>query len=279
MTLSRYTRRTLARELVLLLVAAVFCVPLYLLIAVSLKSFSDAYAAPLSFPWHAHWGNYSQAWRTGGRGGLAHGLQSSLVITISSVVSLVAIGSFCAYVIARRASRLTDALYVAFVLGIILPFVLAIVPLYVAMRHLGLLGNYLGMIVLNVGLLMPLTVFLYTGFIRALPRDYEEAAWVDGAGTVRTFRRVVLPLLRPITGTVAVLAGTVIWNEFFIALVFLSGSRYETLPVALYSFVGEFTTQWNLVFCGVAIALAPVLAFYLFAQRHMIRGFASGLRG
>ena len=110
-------------------------------------------------------------------------------------------------------------------LGIILPFQLAIIPLYVGMRHLGLVGSYLGMIVLNVGLLMPLTVFLYTGFIRALPRDYEEAARVDGAGILLTFRRVVFPLLWPVTATVAVLVGIIVWNEFFIALIFLSGSR------------------------------------------------------
>ena len=123
--------------------------------------------------------------------------------------------------------------------GIILPFQLAIIPLFVAMRDLGLIGNYLGMIVLNVGLLMPLTVFLYTGFIRALPRDYEEAARVDGAGILRTYARVVFPLLWPITATVAVLIGIIVWNEFFIALIFLSGSRDQTLPVALYSFVGD----------------------------------------
>ena len=102
------------------------------------------------------------------------------------------------------------------------------------MRDLGLVGDYLGMIVLNVGLLMPLTVFLYTGFIRALPRDYEEAAWVDGAGILRTYARVVFPLLWPITATVAVLAGIVVWNEFFVALIFLAGSRIETVSVALY---------------------------------------------
>ena len=107
-------------------------------------------------------------------------------------------------------------------LGIILPFQLALIPLFVAMLHLGLVGNYLGMIVLNTGLLMPLTVFLYTGFIRALPRDYEEAARVDGAGILRTYAaRVVLPLLRPITATVAVLVGLIVWNEYFVTLIFL----------------------------------------------------------
>ena len=147
------------------------------------------------------------------------------------------------------------------------------------MRDVGLVGNYLGMIVLNIGLLMPLTVFLYTGFIRALPRDYEEAARVDGAGILRTYVKVVFPLLWPVTATVAVLTGIVVWNEFFIALVFLSGSDYQTLPVALYASVGEYVTRWNIIFAGVAIAIAPIVVFYLFAQRHLMRGFSAGVKG
>jgi len=277
--LARYTRRTLAREFALILVAAVFCLPFYLLIAIALESTAQTYKTPLSFPWPPHFGNFSQAWSTGGQGGLGHALQSSLIITLSSVVSLIVLGSLCAYTIARRTGRLSNVVYVTFVVGIILPFQLAIIPLYVAMRHIGLVGNYLGMIVLNIGLLMPLTVFLYTGFIRALPRDYEEAARVDGAGILRTYASVVFPLLWPITATVAVLVGIVVWNEFFIALILLAGSRYETVPVALYSYVGDYVARWNLIFAGVAITIAPILAFYLFAQRQLIRGFSAGVKG
>ncbi len=279
MALARYTRGTLVRELVLILVGAVYCLPFYLLVAIALESTTQTFKTPLSFPWPPHFGNFSEAWSTGGQAGLGRALASSLVITFSSVAALIVIGSLCAYTIARRTGRLSTFVYITFVLGIILPFQLAIIPLYVAMRHLGLVGNYLGMIVLNVGLLMPLTVFLYTGFIRALPRDYEEAARVDGAGLLRTYARVVFPLLRPITGTVAVLLGVVVWNEFFIALVFLSGSRYQTLPVALYSFASAYVTRWNLIFAGVAITIAPILAFYLLAQRQLIRGFSAGVKG
>jgi raffinose/stachyose/melibiose transport system permease protein len=277
--LSRYRRSTLLRELALFLVAILFCLPFYLVIAIALETTAQTYKTPLSFPWPPHWGNFSEAWSTGGQAGLAHSLESSLIITVSSVVALIVLGSLCAYTIARRQGRLSNVVYILFVLGIILPFQLAIIPLYVAMRHLGLLGTYAGMIILNVGLLMPLTVFLYTGFIRALPRDYEEAARVDGAGILRTYARVVFPLLWPITATVAVLVGIIVWNEFFITLIFLSGSRYETVPVALYSFVGDYVARWNLIFAGVAITIAPILAFYLFAQRHLIRGFSAGVKG
>jgi len=277
--LSRYTRGTLVRELALVLLAVVYCLPFYLLLSIALETTAQTYKTPLSFPLPPHPGNFSQAWSTGGQGGLGHALVSSLIITASSVVGLIALGSLCAYTIARRAGRLADGVYILFVLGIILPFQLAIIPLYVGMRHLGLVGGYLGMIVLNVGLLMPLTVFLYTGFIRALPRDYEEAARVDGAGILRTYARVVFPLLWPVTAAAAVLVGIIVWNEFFVALIFLSGSRAQTLPVALYSFVGGYVARWNLVFAGVAIAIAPILVFYLFAQRHLIRGYSAGVKG
>jgi raffinose/stachyose/melibiose transport system permease protein len=277
--LSRYRRRTLLRELALVLVAIVFCLPFYVLISIALETTEQTYKTPLSFPRPPHWGNFPEAWNAGGQAPLSHGLMSSLIITVSSVVALLVLGSLCAYVIARRSGRLSDVVYVLFVLGIILPFQLAIIPVYAAMLHLGLVGSYGGMIVLNVGLLMPLTVFLYTGFIRALPRDYEEAARVDGAGVIRTYARVVLPLLRPITGTVAVLVGIIVWNEFFVALLFLSGTHYQTLPVALYSFANNYVQRWNLVLAGVFIAIAPILAFYLFAQRQLIRGFSAGVKG
>lgn len=278
MGLSRYGPMTLLRELALILVALVFCLPFSVLVVMSLETQKQTFQDPLSAPRPLHLSNYSEAWRTGGKAGLGTAMKSSLIITVSSVVVLIVLGSLCAYTIARRRDRLSDAVYVLFVLGIILPFQLAIIPLYIAMRDVGLTGSYLGMIVLNVGLLMPLTVFLYTGFIRALPRDYEEAARVDGAGILRTYARVVFPLLWPVTATVAVLIGIVVWNEFFIALVFLVGSRAETLPVAVSSYVGD-DVHWNLVFAGIAIAIAPILVFYLFAQRYLIRGFSAGVKG
>jgi raffinose/stachyose/melibiose transport system permease protein len=275
----RYTRRSLARELLLVAVAIVFCVPFYLVVAISLQTTAQSYKTPMSFPLPPHPGNFSVAWGTQGQGGLAHPLESSLIITALSVIGVIVFGSVAAYAIARNRGKLSNALYVAFVVGIILPFQLAIIPLFVAMKNLGLIGHYFGFITLNIGLLMPLTVFLYTGFIRALPRDYEEAAWVDGAGVIRTYRRVVFPLLLPITATVAVIVGVAVWNEFFLALLFLSGSRIETIPIALAGFAGSYVARWNVIFAGVAIAIAPILLFYLFAQRHLIKGFTAGVKG
>jgi raffinose/stachyose/melibiose transport system permease protein len=277
----RYTPRTVVREGLLLLVAVAFSLPLFLVATLSLKSQSEIALSPNTvLPKHVHFGNYSLAW-TGQSGGGAIGssLVTSAVITACSILVLIALGSLGGYTLARRHSRLSSGLYFLFLLGLMLPFQLTIVPIYAAMRPLHLTGDILGMVIFYSGLLMPLSVFLYAGFTRSLPRDYEEAAYVDGATRWRTFRRVVFPQLRPITGTVAILAGFVIWNDFFSQLVFLSGSSKQTLPTAIYSFVGQYSAQWNLIFAAVVISLAPVLLFFLVAQRQMIRGFAGGIRG
>lgn len=275
----RYTRRTFARELALMTAAVFLCIPLYLLVTLSLKTNSAVYTSPLAFPTHPHFSSYPTAWREGGNPGLGQAALNSGIITIGSVICLIVIGSLGAYTLARRPSKLSTALYLLFLLGFILPIQLAVIPVYVAMRHLNLTGNYLGAITLYTGLLMPLAVFLYAGFVRALPREYEEAAQVDGAGLLRTYVRVVFPLLRPITTTVALLAGLVIWNDFFVSLIFLSGSQVATLPLEVYSFVGEYISQWNLIFAAVAMSIAPILLFFLFAQKQLVQGFAGGVRG
>lgn len=279
MALFRYTWRTFSRELTLILVAAVFFIPVYLLITLAVKSTEDVFTKPLTFPTDPDLSNFSTAWNGSAGVSLGRALLNSTIITVGSVIGLIVIGSLCAYTLARRPSKLSTLMYITFLIGVIVPFQLGVVPIFVVMRQLHLVPSYFGMILLNIGLLMPLTVFLYTGFVRSMPREYEEAAQVDGAGLMRIFFRVVFPLLRPITGTVAVLTGVITWNEFFLPLIFLSGSDYQTLPVAVYSFVGEYVTQWNFVFASVVIAIAPILAFYLFAQRQLIRGFSGGIRG
>ncbi|HEY0246650.1 MAG TPA: carbohydrate ABC transporter permease [Gryllotalpicola sp.] len=276
----RYNWKTLSWEIWMIIVALVFCLPFYLLIAVALKSPADLFTtSPSSFPIPPNFANFGVAWQASAGGGLGVALMSSLIITVGTLVVLIVFGSLCAYALARRPGKLSNVLYFLFVLGIIVPFQLSIIPLYVGFRHLGLVGTYLGMIILWVGIGSPMTVFLYTGFVRSLPKDYEEAAKLDGASALRTFWSVVFPLLRPATGTVAILMGLFIWNDFFTSLVFLGGSNHQTLPVVIYSFVGQYVSQWEYVFAAVILAILPVVIFFVIAQRQLIRGFAGGIRG
>ncbi|WP_328462702.1 carbohydrate ABC transporter permease [Streptomyces sp. NBC_00448] len=263
-------------ELVMIATAVVFLFPVYALLTLALKSPSQIADSPLSPPTSPTFHNFDNAWSSAS---LGSALVNSAIITAVSLLLLIVIGSTGAYYLARCASGLGYGLYVLFLLGIILPFQLGMIPLYKLVDDLGWLGTYQGMILFYTGIQMPFTVFLYTGFIRALPRDYAQAALIDGCDHRQAFTRIVFPLLRPITGTVIILNAVFIWNDFFTPLLYLGGSGKETVPVAIFSFVGQYVSDYGLVFAGLVLAALPILVIFLFLQRYVIKGFAGGLKG
>jgi raffinose/stachyose/melibiose transport system permease protein len=271
----RYGVKMLIGEIIVAAIAVAFCLPLYFAVSVSLKPRDQIFTSAMKFPEHPEWGNYATVWKAG----MSEALISTIAITLGSVVCLVIIGSLCAYVLARRPGKLSSGLYTMFILGITIPFQLSILPLYVAFHKLALSGTHLGMIILWVGAFMPMTILLYTGFFRQLPKDYEEAARIDGAKTFRIFLQVVFPLLRPVTGSVAIIIGLAVWNDFFTSLIFVGGSSAQTLPVVVYSFVGQYVSQWHLVFASILLALLPVIVAFIIMQKQMIKGFAGGMKG
>ena len=272
----RYGKRTFALELGMIFVALLFLFPTYVLICLSFKSAPEISGGGLGLPSSLETANYSKAW-SGAHLGAA--LINSTLITGISLVALIAVGSTASYYLARKQSRLSYGMYILFLLGIILPFQLALVPLYRMVSEAGLLGTYTSMVLFYTGLQAPFTIFLYTGFLRALPREYGEAALVDGATHWQSFRRITFPLLRPITGTVIILNAVFIWNDFLTPLIYLGGSPNETIPVVVYQFVGQYVSNWGYIFAAVVLATLPMLILFLLLQRYVIKGFASGLKG
>lgn len=273
--MNRYTWRTGILEVLMILVGILFAFPIYIMINISLRETNDQ-ASPLIPSANVTFDNYVTAW---GSAGIASAMLNSLFITVVSVVILVAGSAMAAYALVRVTSRLSAGLFWTFLLGLLLPFQIAMVPLYFTMRDLGLLGNLWALVLFYVGGQMPFSIFLYSGFLRALPHDYEEAAWIDGAGINYAFWRVVFPLLRPITGTVIILNSIAIWNDLLTPLLYLSGTPNETIPVAIMSFVDQYVTNWPLIFAGLTIGVAPILITFFILQKSVIKGFASGLKG
>jgi len=276
----RYTKFTAVREVLVWVVTLIGLLPLYILVATALKSdkealSSSAIAPPTSIDFSA----FVSVLTATGRNSIPMSILNSVIITGGAILGLVLFGSVAAYVIARRTRKWTTITYYLVLIAIILPAQLGTVPLYIGARSIGLTGNAFGMIVLWVGILMPLSVFLYASFFRGLSTEYEEAAVIDGASPVQAFFRVVLPLMAPATGTVAILAGLIVWNDFFNSLIFLGGSTTQTLPVAMYTYVGGLVSAWNKIFAVVIISMIPILLFYMFAQKRFIQGFAGGLKG
>ena len=282
---SRSTARkvlAIVGRIALFALGAVFAVPLYLLIAISLKSPQQTAESPFSLPFPADFRNYTTAWQHSagsGSASFAGSLLNSALITGLSVLLIVGVGSAAGYYLGRRRTRLSRRVYMMFLAGITLPVQLAVIPLYGIFDSLGVLGNPAAVIAFYVGLLTPFSVFLFTGFVRSIPIDFEEAAQIDGAGWIQMYFRIILPLLGPVVSTVAVLTSIAVWNDFFSQLVFLLGSGNETLPLTVYTFSGQYTSQYNLLTAGLVIAAAPIVVFYLLLQRRIVEGFSTGVKG
>lgn len=278
----RYTKKTLTVEIITILATAILLLPFWILLMGSFKTLPQILnTAAVAPPTQPTIDNFVQLLSpsSSSSGNIWAGLLASVVITVGSILLLVVLGSVAAYGIARSTSRWSRRSFYLFLVAIILPTQLGTLPLYIGARNVGLVGNPWGMVIIYTGMLLPLSVFLYANFFRNLGVEYEEAAVIDGANRYQVFWRIVFPLMSPATGTVSILAGLIVWNDFFTALIFLNGTPWQTLPVVMYSYVGSLVSQWNLIFAIVIVSMIPILAFYAFAQRKFIQGYAGGLKG
>lgn len=277
--MNRYTKLTLLREILVWIAALILLSPFYFLVNIALKSRQDSIDTPSFEPaLRPTLDNFAHVLGSETSGTLYLGLFNSMLIVVVAVFGLIVVGSVTAYVLARRTSKLSKTAFYMILIGIVVPAQLGLVPLYIGAQALGLLGSPIGLGVVYIAMLMPLSVFLYAGFVRALPTEYEEAANIDGASRIRTYIQVVFPLLAPATGTVATMAGIIIWNDFFTPLIFLGGSANPTLPVVIYSYVGEFNIEWNNIFSVLIIAMIPITVVYLIFQKKFIQGFSGGIK-
>jgi raffinose/stachyose/melibiose transport system permease protein len=272
---NRYRGRTFVLEMVMVAAAVVVAFPVYVLVNLAIRPTTDT-SSPIRPTTNPTLENFTQAWQEGGLGGA---LVNSVLVTAASVLIVLAVSSLAAYPIARATAKWSRGMFLLIMLGLILPFQLAALPLYQTMRDLGLLGSVWALVLFYSGLQVPFTTFLYIGFMRALPRDFEDAAAIDGCRPLEVFRYVVFPMLKPITVTALVLNAISVWNDFFTPLLYLSGSDQQTVPVALAGFVGQFVSDWNLIFAALVISIVPILAIYFALQRSIINGFAGGLKG
>ncbi|NYI03726.1 carbohydrate ABC transporter permease [Allostreptomyces psammosilenae] len=247
--------------------------PLYLTITIALKSPEQTATSALALPLDPQWDNFSRAIETTG---FFRALLNSTIITIAVVVLVVLTNSLVAYAIARNMHRrLFRGLYYYLISALFIPFPIIMLPVVRQMSMIGL-DNQIGLILLYVVYGLSFNVFLYTGYLRSIPRELEEAAALDGTNTWQTFWRVIFPLLTPINATVAVLTCLTTWNDFLLPLVMLGDRDSFTLPLVQYAFQGQFNTDYNLAFASYLMALAPMVILYVTAQRWIISGVMRG---
>ncbi|GAA5088029.1 carbohydrate ABC transporter permease [Microbacterium yannicii] len=254
----------------------VFLIPVYILINLSIRPADDLTPALIPSS-RATLDNFVNAWT---QSSLPSAIVTSVIVTGVSCLTVVILATMAAYPLARSTSRLSNRTFFVFLTGLLLPFQLALLPLYMQMRDIGLLGSIWSLVIVYTGVQMPFSIFLITTFLRSsVPLDFEEAARIDGCGNIRVWWHVVVPMLRPVLGTCIILNGVGIWNDFFTPLIYLAGSNQKTIPMAIFEFVGQYTANWPLIFAGLIISMVPILVLYLVFQRYVIQGFAGGLKG
>jgi len=201
---------------------------------------------------------------------------NSVIVAGVAVVLVVALASGAAYVFAREKFRGREALYLLFVFGLLFPLAVAILPLYILVRQLGLSANLLGVALPLAAFQLPLTIVILRPFFRSIPVELEDAARIDGCGTFGFFWRILLPLARPALATVSVLAIVTTWNAFFLPLVILNGAEQWTLPLGVMNFSTEYSSDKARVMAYTVVTIIPAIIFYAFAERHIVSGLTSG---
>ncbi len=204
-------------------------------------------------------------------------IANSFFITVISVTSMIGIGSLAAWRMARMPHRINKLIFFLFVSAMIIPFQTIMIPIVQITSDLNLLNTRGGLILVYIGLGMPLTVFFLHGFVSTtVPKSLEEAATIDGASPWQTFRYIVLPLLRPMLATLAVLHTFWIWNDFLLPLLVIFDPEKRTIPLAVFQFFGRHSNAWDLVLAILVMGIIPIVAFFLVLQKHIISGVSAG---
>jgi len=208
---------------------------------------------------------------------------SSTIITVVSLLAITFFSSQAAWVLVRTKSRISQVLFLMFVAAMVIPFQIVMFPLLSWFRivyqatGIKLLRTYSGMILSYLGFGMSLSIFMYHGFIKSIPYELEEAANIDGCSRIKTFYSIIYPILKPIHATVLVLNGIWIWNDYLLPLLVLGkGNRIMTIPLAVSNFAGAYVKQWDLILTSILMAMVPVIVFFLFAQKSIIKGMVQG---
>lgn len=260
-------------EVIMILLALLFLSPFYFLLANSVKSFGEILSDAASWPQTFMWSNYTNAWKLAR---FSEAFRNSLIVTIISVVLISLFSAMAAYRMVRANNRFNQVLLLLFVAAMVVPFQTIMIPILKVVNILHVNNSFTGLIISNLGLSIPMAIFLFHGFIKSVPLEIEEAATVDGCNPISAFFRIVLPLLKPMLMTIIVLNALGIWNDYLLPSLILQAPGLRTIPLATFSFFGQYTKQWDMALPALTIGVAPIVIFYLFMQRYIVEGIAAG---
>lgn len=274
----RRTSRAIS-SILLALLALLFLSPIYIMLVNSFKTRAELYNNALALPESFSLQYFEAAMK---KMNFLTVLGNSTFVTVLTVIFVVVLASMTAWMLVRTDNKLSKLMFMAFISTMLIPFQTLMMPLMQVMDwirtylHIPMLNTHGGLIFMNIGFHASIAVFLYHGFIKSIPIALEEAATLDGCSKFGVFWRIVFPMLKTITITVAILDVISTWNDYLLPSLTLSDKGLRTIQLSTFYFFGEFTIVWNQAMAGLTLTIIPVVIFYAIAQKYIIKGIAEG---
>lgn len=269
----KYSISIFILEIFMILLALIVIFPIVFVLMNSVKTLQQVSISVLSLPVEIHWENFGQALK---RMNFITTFSNSIIVSVLSVAGLVLVSSMAAYQVVRDKCLAGNIIFYGIVFSMAIPFQALMVPLVIIAKDLNLTDSIFGLVIMYWGLLLPIAMFLYHGFIKGVPRELEEASRIDGCGKIKSFFYIVFPMLKPITTTIVIINILNVFNDFTLPLIMLSSNKTRTIPLAFSVFFGAYMNQWHLILAALTIIIIPTLIFFLFMQRHIMSGLTEG---
>jgi raffinose/stachyose/melibiose transport system permease protein len=272
----RPVRRTLSRSAMYAIAVGVVLavlVPIIYAVLGGFRTTGQISAQPVDLPDPWIFENYREIVTSGS---FWRQVRNSVLIAAITMVVVVPAASLAAFVLARFSFKGREAVYVFFTLGLLFPVAVAILPLFISLRTFGLINSWFGVALPQAAFALPTMIIVLRPFFRSIPAELEEAAAIDGCGSFRFFWTIVMPLSRPVLATVSVLVIVTSWNAFLLPLIVLSDPDLWTLPLGVTNFSTQYSSDTARVLAFTSLSMVPALVFYVFAERQIVSGLASG---
>lgn len=254
--------------------AAVILLPMLWILVSGFKTNNEIFTNTFALPETWRISNYIMAWKYG----LGSYFINSILVTMTSTIVTLVVSLLASYALthSRFQFKMKNVMLVFIISGLMLAPQVALLPLYNLLSKMGIYDTYLAMIIPYVAFRIPFTVFLMRAYLLSMPKELEDAAYIDGCGSMKILTSIVVPLSKPIIATGALLTGMYCWNEFMFALVFTSSDTLRTIPLGLMNMRGTFRTEWGILIAALALSALPIILVFILLQKQFVRGLAAG---
>lgn len=258
--------------LFLILYVVIIVYPLIWMVISSMKSYSEIYGDVWGLPSEWLVVNYATAWSKG----ISNYFINSMIVTGSTIILVVIIGSLAAYGLSRYKTRAVDIMLVLVMLGMMVNPQVCLIPLYRLLRGLSLHNTRFSLVLIYTTFRLPLSILLIRSYFLGIPKEIEESARLDGCGDFGIYSRIFLPMSKPIISTIVVLTAYYAWNEFLFAIIFIDSTNLKTIPAGLMNFRDALQTDWGVLLAGMVIATIPMIIMLIALQKQLVRGLSEG---